>query len=111
MAAARRHHHSHRSVTHRGTHHTTSHGRKNRVHKSVHHAVHRHKGKKGTTITHITTTAHSRTVGKAGSARKGRRRAGVASRRKASIGSGSRSRTRAAQFPAFPTGYPTNLGF
>src|SRR5271168_1456674 len=100
MAVARRHRHSHRSVTHRATRHAASHGRKAKVKHSVHHAVHHHHGKKGHTITHITTTAHSRTVGKAGSARKtrpaGRRRAGVAARRGASIGVGGRSRTRAA---------------
>jgi hypothetical protein len=112
MAVARRHHHSHRSVTHRATRHAASHGRKAKVKHSVHHAVHHHHGKKGHTITRITTTAHSRTVGKAGSARKtrpaGRRRGGSA--RRSSIGVGGRSRTRAAQFPAFPTGFPTSLG-
>jgi hypothetical protein len=110
-----RRHSRHRSVTHRAAHHAAHRGRKVSTRKSVHHKVSHHHGKKGHTVTHITTTAHSRTVGKAGSAHRGRtargRRSGTAARRKASIGPGNRNRTKAAQFPAFPTGYPTNLGF
>jgi hypothetical protein len=108
-----RRHSRHRSVTHRAAHHASRGGRKHTTRHSVHHKVSHHHGKKGHTITHITTTAHSKTVGKAGSGRKGHsrpagRRGGATRRR--SVGA-SRGRTRAAQMPAFPTGFPTNLGF
>ena len=88
MASARRRHHStHHSSTRRARHTVSRGGRPHTTVKhSTHHAVHRHKGKRGTTTVHVTTHARAVTRHNRSAAR---RRVASSSRRRRNGSGGS----------------------